>query len=240
MQVSQDPWPAARTIQRAWKRKRTSRSSAAVTKFHPSIRYNGEYKFTRMANGSLTLPTAGVGFSISASNYQAFFMYFSPLTFTCCGSSVNQYQVSVPNASEIQALWDRIRIDKVDVSFSIKNQNVSGNDSTGNARLRLWVAPDYNDGITGVTDQTVIQQNQGCKYLVLDGFNEKTVTVYPKYQRIVYYTAVSSSYEPARGFVSTGTDIPHYGLKVGCDLASLGTDIMFMNVKFYFTVRNVR
>jgi len=127
---------------------------------------------------------------------------------------LNSYPI--PNAAEISALWDDIKIDKVEVTISgymalsatplttagyvVGNQFVYGTDD--------------NDQLSSLA---TVQQLGDCKsmYMVANsGTNARTITVRPKYQQIIYYTALTSGYQPQSGYIRSDYDIEHYALKV--------------------------
>jgi len=183
----------------------------------------------------------GTGLGVNGTFSPGIFFTFSPVDLTYWGSAVNFTTISVPNAAEYAALWDRIRIDKIDLMFMSNGVDPTYNAAATNTP-RLFIANDYTDGTTGNTlAQT--QQQEGCTYFTCpSGVDYKPFTwsMKPKYQRVVYYTAVTSDYEPANGFVRNGIEIPHYGVRLAMDPARVGTGAMEMACKFYFTCDNVK
>jgi len=203
------------------------------------LSYNGEYKLTRTTNISYGA-TAGVGFSIGGASVPAFTIVYDPTGLTCFASATNFQVVALPNISEIAALWDRVRIDKVEITFAPTYQQSDGIASASSATPQLLVCNDTNDGATGTTVSS-IQQHAGCKHFA--GSNSPwTWTVRPMHQRLLYYTPLLSSYEPAYGFVNSDTAIPHYGTKVGLpDVTRVSANmVMTMSFKFFFTCANTK
>ena len=204
------------------------------------LKYNQPYSFSRMVNFRLST-TTGTGFTIAASSFAGVFFTFTPVDLTVWGSAVVSTTTAIPNAAEYAALWDRIKIDKVDLLFVSNGVDPTFNTAATNTP-RLFIANDYTDGTTGNTlSQT--QQQENCQYFTCPAgvdYAPYKHTCRPKYQRIVYYTAVTSDYEPATGFVRNGVEIPHYGVRLAMDPARCGTGAIEMAAKFYFTCDNVK
>ena len=225
-----------------------SRSSSYQSKkpktavFRPlrSLKYNAPNSITRVASTYLTWTTTG--FNIGVNNYQGIFLTFSPQNVYIWGSTTNFLQVPIPNASEIPALYDTLRIDKVEVSFSTNIDNQTSGSAGALQIPRFIVANDFNDGTSGTTTSQV-QQQDGARMFTAQGPYPYKHTCYPKFQRIVYYSAAVSSYEPARGFVNSDVDIGHYGVRLAFDSPSnsvILAGILNIHTKFYFTMKNVK
>ena len=210
----------------------------AMRSLVPRKLYNGSFSFTRTASTYIQT-TSTLGFAIAASVTPGIFMTFTPTDFTFWANLVNFVTVPIPNAAEIAALWDRVKIDKVEITMSANGTDPVYN-TTASHGPRIFLANDYTDGTTGNT-LAATQEMEGCKLFQLSSDQDVRVwTVRPKFQRIVFFTTVSSSYEPASGFVSTGTAIPHYGTRIAVDPARLGTGNVFFSVKYFFTCMNVK
>lgn len=203
-----------------------------------SLRYNGPTRITRVANYFVST-TAGSGFYIGTTNFQGVFMTFTPNDFTIWGDVANYVTGSVPNAAELSALYDRVMIEKVVVSMSFKGTDPAAS-SGANGVPRIWYAPDYTDGTSGNTiSQT--QQQGNCRFTTLSGDRPPTkVTVYPKFQQVIYYTAVVSAYEPKRGPIASGVSVPHYGLRIAMEPGLVGNGGIEFSVKYYFKLENVK
>lgn len=200
----------------------------------PKMRFSGECNFTRSC--TLTLATtAGVGWTIGASSYPALCAVFDPTQVTMYGSAVGSLQAPLPNATEIAAMWDSVEIHKVEVIMDhFQDPTTSGNTTS---LPRCVVAADYNDGSAGTTVDAILQHSD-CKYIAS---RTSKCTVYPKHQRVIYYNAVTSSYEPARGFVTAGVAIPHYGLHFGItEIATLAAGRTTWNFKLFFRAKSTK
>lgn len=157
---------------------------------------NGQF-----TNDAVTIAGEGLGFT------------FSPqFTRTYLGSNaLNTLPVS--NAAELSALFDEIKIKKVEMTFNLGIGTAPATAVSFNP-LQIIYAIDDNS----VTDSTYvgIQQMSGCKqwYGSTSDNGQRKVTIYPKFQRVIYYTALLSGYEPASAYIRSDYDIEHYGLKM--------------------------
>jgi len=192
-------------------------------------------KMTRAIDCGLDI-VSGNGFTIGT-NFAAFAITYSPTGVTIWGNALNTLTFLLPNSTEFSALYDTIRIDKVELTFSNILQDASA--SASGRQPRFIICNDYNDALaTGISQ---IFQQDGITTFVGQQNQPFRWTVRPKYQRLLYYTAATSSYEPARGFVNSDTDIPHYGTKIGIrDVVNITGGRVLMMFKFYMTCKNVK
>lgn len=197
--------------------------------------YTGEVRFTRTASKTLSIADAA-GFTVGAGNYDAIAMVFDPTGATIFGSAVNFTTAPLPNAAEIAALWDRLEIVKVEITIDpLCDKSTSG---ATTATPRMLICNDPNDGSAG-TSVDAIRQHSDCKALYGNGPHKWTV--YPNHLRLVYYTPLTSSYEPAKGFVNSDTAIPHYGTHLGViNVGSISATSVIFNFKFFLRCKNVK
>jgi len=201
--------------------------------------YDGENRITRVVSAAYGMPIASAGIGIGAGSFTAVFFTFSPLAVTMWGNSVSFSTTPISNAAELAALYDTVRIDKVEVTFSFKG-NSTNQTFTAVSAPRAWCAVDYTDGTTG-NSLAITQEMGSCRMLQLsEDQGLQTITVRPMYQRVVYQTPVTSAYEPSRGFMSTNADVPHYGLRLALDPTLLGTGLLTCSFKYFFTLKNVK
>lgn len=200
----------------------------------PKKSFNGYCEFTRSCTISLAT-TAAAGWTIGASSFAALCAVFSPTEVSLYGSAVGFLSQGLPNAAEIAALWDSVEIYKVEVTMDHYNDPSQGGNST--AMPRVAICNDYNDGSAGTTVDAILQHSD-CKYT---SSRSNKWTVYPKHQRVIYYNAVTSSYEPARGFVTAGVGIPHYGVHFGItEVATIAAGRTTWNFKTFFRAKNTK
>jgi len=231
------------TVARSNKRTRTGarRPRMAVQRIPRSIRYNGENKITRVTNGSITYGQNG--WAIGAGTSEALNFVFDPTGVTAYIAAVTSASFPLPNAAELAALYDRVRLDKVEITFSCQRQTQTGATNAASAyNPRFLICNDDNDGI-GTASVAQIQQQPNKPFLNGDGTQMKWVC-YPKYQRVVYLTSLVSNYEPARGFVNSDAAIPHYGVRLGITNTNLfvagTTGVVDFTFKYFMTLKNVK
>jgi len=231
------------------KRQRTSGTSQLVTtttrtgsgrrtkksRIYKTLKYNGEVAFTRSCSAVINI-VESVGFSIGGGSYAAMAMVFDPTGVTLFGSAVNFINIPLVNAAEISAMWDRLKIDKVEITFD----NIAARATTGftTSAPKYLISNDCNNGSTG-TSVDAIKQHTTCTAKYGEGPHKWTVR--PKHQRLVYYTPLTSSYEPASGFVNSDTAIPHYGTHLGIETPAVClTTYLHLNFKFFLRCKDVK
>lgn len=212
----------------------------AVQRVSRSLRYNGENKITRTVTG--TIPYTAAGFGVGAAFFQALNIVYDPTSVTFYGSAVTNVSFAIPNAAELAALYDQVKIDKVELTWSGTHIGTANLGGTG-AALKFLVCNDNNDGI-GAASLTEIQQQPNKEYYAIDGRSFKWNCSKPQYQRLVYQTGLVSNYEPTTGFVNSNSTIPHYGTKIVIsNITSINpaqTGNVDFNIKFFLTLKNVK
>lgn len=193
---------------------------------------SGTYELVRTTTAALDYTNAGI--AIGLANYLAMTFVFTPSGVQLISSpsgNINYY--NLVNAAEIAALWDKVKIDKVEITFT---SSVIGTANTSLQQPLLCFAEDDNDTVTSA-DQ-ILQMD--CKtWSPGDNNNPFKITVRPKFTSLVYYTSVTSSYVPNRGYIQSGTDVPHYGLKLG--FAQIGASGKLMTTfKFFLKCKELK
>jgi len=195
----------------------------------------GSYEFNRTVTGVLNFTNAGL--QIGAARYAAGTWTVSPQNLKLVsGVAGNTNTYPIINAAEFAALFDKIKVDKVEFTFTSNSPGQLATSPASIANLLLF-AEDDND--TTTSPDQIRQMN--CKTWQ-PGYNANSfkMTIRPKYQRIVYYTALVSSYEPASGYVVSDTDIPHYGLKMGVDTLSDSSMLVNFTAKVFFKCKEIK
>jgi len=226
---------------RSAKRARSSGRSRVLPRRVPRVlRYNGENKITRTVVGTIAYTQAG--FALGVTNFQAMSIVFDPTGVTFYGNATQSNNFALPNASEIAALYDLMRIDKVELTWSNNTSAVSNGGTGINRSAKYLVCNDSNDGV-GTTALDQIQQQPNKSFYSTAGTEHKWTCV-PKYSRVVYQTVAVSNYEPTRGFVNSNSTIPHYAIKMGIsNLSSLATatnETLDFTLKFFLTLKHVK
>jgi len=228
--------PYRRTAKRA---RSSSRSRMPARRIPRVLRYNGETKLTRCINTSI--PYTASGFGLGISFFPGVNFVFDPSGWTIYGNSTTFLTTALPNAAEIAALYDTMRIDKVEIEWS-GNSQASTTATVQGSGIKFLVCNDSNDGI-GAASLAEVQQQPNKAFLDLSGRSHKW-TCYPKFQRVVYQTLLVSNYEPTTGFVNSNSTIPHYGVKMVMtnlnSVAPATAGNIDFTVKYFMTVRNVK
>lgn len=192
----------------------------------------GSYEIVRTVTGFIDISSNG--FNIGAASYVGGTFVWTPTNVTLySGVAGNATAWNIPNAAEMAALWDKVKLDKVECIFTSSGQGSSN--STIQQPIILFVEDD-NDS---TTSPDAIKQMDCRIWQCGDQNNPFKITCRPKYQRIVYYTSLTSSYEPTRGYVVSGTDIPHFGLKIGMDPTG-GIGRISFSFKVFFKFKELK
>jgi len=202
-----------------------------------SLRLNGEYRLSRVTD--LRIPFSGAGFTFGVTSTAAFGLVFDPtrvVAVTTIGGAV--ITNTVPNYAEISALWERVMIEKVVIEMQTTSTDPINAVNTGTSPV-IYYATDETDIFANTL--AITQQQAGCKsFRGNSNLPDCVVTCYPKYQRIIYYTALLSSYEPARGFVVSDTEIPHYGLRIAGDFSTTAGSYLKLRLTYHYRCKNVK
>lgn len=130
------------------KRSRSAFRSRVIPRRVPRLlKYNGENKIIRTVTASI--PYSSLGFTLGGSLFEAFNIVFDPSSVTFYGSAIASNSFVIPNASEITALYDRLKIDKVVMTWSSAQTNSAVSTIINNVAPKVLVANDPNDGIGG-------------------------------------------------------------------------------------------
>lgn len=197
----------------------------------------GTYEIVRTVTGYVDHNPSGI--TVGAAQYETCVFVIDPTAITIQSGviSLNSNVFNIPNAAELSALWDKLKIDKVEFTFT---SNEIGTVNAGaNSPPLLIFAFDCNDR-TSSLDQI---RQMDCRTWQ-PGYNANAfkITIKPAYQRLVYYTSTTSSYEPTRGYVVSDTAIPHYGLKMGIYQSSASSNGGRINwaAKVFFKLRELK
>jgi len=219
-------------------RRAVSQSDSVIAR--PIKSYDGTCSFSRSVATNIVI-TSGSGFRLGATDYGEMIATYSPIGITFWGSNVNYVHVGLPQAAEIASMWERVKIDKVVLELSTIGTDANGS-SAGGYSGRLMIGNDINGPTGGSGGNELTMQTTGCKTVNTAGdqpvYYHKCV---PKFQRLVQYTALSSSTEPATGFVDSATDIPHYGTRIALPQAGVAqAGRLLIVAKFFLTAKNVK
>jgi len=149
---------------------------------------------------------------------------------------------TVPNYTDLTNLYDKYRIDWVDVCMTFNGNNSSTANGT-QSLPRIFFVED-NDDVQSI-NLTAIQQYDNLKTFQF-GVGEgvmKTIRIHPRPQEMVYYTAALTGYQQGsnKKFIDTSyPDIPQYGCKIIVDpiyytTASVNLGSIAFSFKYHIT-----
>lgn len=188
------------------------------------------------------IPIQGnAGWLISATNNSTLGVAYGSQGVTFFVSGITYSTVAMPGIADIQGMFEKCMIDKVEIEMTgraAENPANPGSAPNSTAVARGWIANDYNDFGTLTVDQT--QQQVGCKTFYLSEGKKFKWSVKPMYQRQIYNSIASAAYEPARGYLSTGYDVPHYGTRISLELDEIGWQTVYFSVKYYMRLSGVK
>lgn len=244
-QITQD---RSRSRSRSRSRRSVARSrSVPATRLVRTLRYKGDCQLCRSVVMPVTISTAQ-GFTINGAGYSEAVFTYSPQYLRLRGDATHSLTALIPQAAELAAVWERVRIDRVELTITsnLSDEQVTQGSglpaAQGAARIILandWSGPD-NGGSTGTLSQVLQETN--AKMFHIGGDHEPATwsITKPKYNRLIQYTDVESDFEPSNGFVNSRTDIQHHGTRIGiADMGAVWGSRMLVFAKFYFTFKNV-
>lgn len=235
----------SRTRSRSVKRTRSVRSMGTMT-IPPSVRYAGACQLTRSCVMSVPI-VATHGFQIQSVDWTEAFISFSPQYLKLHGDDTHFIQAAVPFYAELAGVWERVRIDKVELSITSNLIDEAATVASGQAPSsnapRLILANDYMGPKVGASVNTsLVNQQTGAKFYHAGGDHPiiKWTCNKPKYNRLVQYSDIESASEPATGFIASDTDIPHCGVRIGIANAEFvhGCRLSIF-AKFFFSFKNI-
>jgi len=205
----------------------------------PRLITNGNYKMTRMT--TMYMPYSNAGFVIGATNTDGFGFVFYPdyvqAVSTTTGGTITS---NIHNYSELAAVWDRVYLEKVEITVTNKTNDPSGSVTTNISVPNIFYANDYSDVLNNSLNITLQQQGVKSWHAVSNAPDGK-FTCYPHFQKLVYYSALlPASYSPDTGFVVSNGSIPHYGSRVAMDTIGVGSGGLFWMFKYHYKLKDVK
>lgn len=233
----------SRSRSRSVKRGRAQRATSMIVR---QPRYAGSCQLTRSCVMSVPI-VATHGFQIQSVDWTEAFLSFSPQYLKLHGDDTHFIQAAVPFYAELANVWERVRIDKVELSITSNLIDEAATVASGQAPStnapRLILANDYMGPKVGAsTNTSLVNQQTGAKFYHAGGDHPiiKWTCTKPKYSRLVQYSDIESASEPATGFVASDTDIPHCGVRIGIANAEFvhGCRLSIF-AKFFFSFQNI-
>lgn len=199
----------------------------------------GYYEIVRTVSTDITYTTGN--FNIGALSVSNISFQFTPISVIVAASPTVYITVNIANAAEFAAIFDRVKISHIDVTIRPKTN--TSTDSTAGRTPDWWVCTDQNSGFTPLTVPE-IKQRGDCRLIVSNANAGDGVTRFRIrlcFNRVVYYTAVTSSYEPARGYINTGIEIPHYSMHIGnASVTGNGSGAVEFGFKYCFRFKDLK
>lgn len=224
-----------------------SRVQTARSMVYRSLGYNGTCSLARSVILSIPI-TKAAGFTISGQTFSEASFTYSPQYLRLRGDSTHELQALIPQAAELAAVWERVKIDRVELSIisNVIDEAITtsmNTPATQNAP-KIVLANDFVGPNTGGSTGTLTNVLQETGATFYDAAGDQPVIRWtcraPKYERLIAYTEAESDYEPANGFIRTDADIAHHGTRIGlANFAALAGCQMTVFAKFYFTFKNV-
>lgn len=224
-----------------------SRSVPAVSMVPRGLRYNGSCSLSR----SCVLPiriTKSLGFTIQGANFADACFTYSSQYLRIVGDSTHSLSALIPQTAELAAVWERVKIDKVELSIisNLTDEHiVSTVDSPALKNApKIVLANDRVGPNVGGSTGTISNVLQETGATFFDAAGDQPVVKWtckaPKYSRLIAYTETESDYEPANGFISSVADIQHFGTRIGiANVAAVAGCEIVVFAKFYFSFRSV-
>lgn len=223
------------------------RSQSAVSMVPRSLRYNGSCQLARSCIMPIPV-TATSGFTIAGQAFNEAVFTYSPQYLRLVGDSTHSITALLPQYAELGAVWERVRIDRVeltivanaiDEAFTVASGQPIIHNTPRIVIANDWCGPD-NGGTSGTLGQVLQETNAKMFHIGGDHPPAKWSITKPKYNRLIQYTDTESDFEPANGFVNSRADIPHSGTRIGIpDIAAVGGCRILVFAKFFFTFKSV-
>lgn len=221
------------------KRSKSSSSGSSGTKVPRGIKLN-EINITRVIGTQIPIQ-GNAGWLVAATNSTTLGVAYGLQGVTFFSSGITYSTVAMPGIADIQAMFEKAMIVKVTVEMTGRAAEVNANPGSApnsTAVARGWIANDYNDFGTLTVDQT--QQQSGCKTFLLSEGKKFKWTLRPMYQRQIYNSVAAAAYEPARGYLSTGYDVPHYGTRISLETDEIGWQTVYFSVRYHIKLQGVK
>lgn len=222
-----------------------SRSVPALSMVPRGITYSGSCTLSRSC--TMTIPVLkAAGFSIGAGNFAEVCLTYSPQGLKMTGDSTHFTSVSLPQYAELAAVWERVRIDKVELTILGNSASAAtGADEPATTASRLIIANDWNgDAVGSAVSNAFTTQCTGAQFYNAGGDQKpiKWTIRKPKYRRLIQYTGNNDvSYEPTNGFIDTSFDVPHMGTRLAIpSVGTVGPCRIHIFAKFFLSLQGIQ
>lgn len=203
-----------------------------------TLKTNGEYKMTRST--SIYLPYTNAGFAFPTLYPGGGFTFYPDYVQAVSSTTGSTITANIPNYAELAGVWDRVYLDNVEIVMSNRTTDPAGGTTTNNSTPILYFANDFTNNLNTTID--VIQQMQGMKTWKATSDGPDFVwNVKPMFQQLIYYSAtLPSSYAPGRGYVTSDSSVPHYGVRFVMDQIGVGNGGINFRFKYTYKFKDVK
>lgn len=203
---------------------------------------NGVHEFTRNVWGQFLCSAGGIAIPSGGAIQAEFAMRFDVggVVFIAGGTSTQTLGLGY---TELSALFDQIKLDKVEIKFMARNDSTQNAVGVNSEAIRIATAIDYNDDTP--ISETALREYGSFKDAVIEpGGREHRVVLRPKFQQQVTFSggAGTIGFNASSGYVNSstlGTGVAHYGIKGNVVGSSAGTNLL-ISVKYYYKCKNTR
>lgn len=205
---------------------------------------NGVHEFRRTVWQSFNVNNTGMQVPAGGTYQPEFAMRFDVGGVVMTGFGVATSSLGL-NYSELAALFDQIKLDKVEVMFYSKNDSSQPTAGVTNSEaIRIATAIDYNDD-TPISESQLREYGSFQMDVIEPGGKQHKRTLKPMFNELVSYTggAGNVGYRAMRGYVassaSAGTGVAMYGLKGNITGPTSAVQLL-VSVTYNYKCKNIR
>ena len=123
---------------------------------------NGVHEFTRLTSWDFRVQSTGI--TVGTNTAPGFQMTFYPSSIQVYNQATAPQSIPVPGAGDLLNLFDRIKLDKIEIRFINKNSTspATGTVTNNGTTIDLDTCLDYNDA-TPPSNITTVTQYDSCK-----------------------------------------------------------------------------
>ena len=199
------------------------RSKAGKGQIYKSVGTpNGVHYFRKVATTNVRITDQG--FAIGVSRTQFFSMQFNLTQFFFYINNTGSYQTAnVPGYTEIQALFDQVMVQNVVVKMTFLTDAANAPGSAVGAQVpQMYHCIDYNDASVPASMADVNQYGNVKSKILTASAGPIIRKIEPRFPSVVYASALGSTYQAKRGFLTGNVDAAHYGMKGAISILSVG------------------
>lgn len=190
----------------------------------------GVHEFKKTAWAEFNVTTAGIQVPGGGVYQPDFVIRFDLNNVVVIGAGSTT--IPVPGITELAALFDQIKLDKVVVRFRSRNDSAPGAGGA-NAATFIGTCFDFNDDDVA-TSSTIREYSNFKDDCIEPGGREHIRTLKPCYlMRITDDDGIGVASQTKRGYVNSGSSCRHYGLK-GNITGPTGGNVLQLSVEYVY------